>query len=70
MSINNYIGDELANKVIHLSRALDQANNTIYMLETQHEYLKDVLISLTSPNNGDYNTIADHQCESTIGSGL
>lgn len=30
MSMNNYIGDELANKVIHLSKALHDAKNNIY----------------------------------------
>lgn len=57
MAINNmniFIADELANKVKHLHRALDQANNIISKLEIENKRLNDVLNNLTSINNEDY----------------
>jgi len=42
-SMNNYIGDELANKVKYLHEALFQANKMISFLETENQSLKDHL---------------------------
>jgi hypothetical protein len=49
-SLNNFIGDELANKVKILSGALFQAEKIIYTLEQENRNLKDVLNNLTSEN--------------------
>ena len=52
-TMNNYIGDELANKVRVLSQALAKAETIILSLEQENNALKDVLIGLTSENNTD-----------------
>jgi len=52
-SMNNYIGDELANKVKVLSSALSQAENMVIVLEQENQNLKDVLNNLTSINKQD-----------------
>ena len=52
-SMNNYIGDELANKVKILSYALNQAEQMVLVLEQENENLKDVLTSLASVNKED-----------------
>ena len=49
--MNNYIGDELANKVRVLSQALARAEKIIATLEEENDNLKDVLMDLTSENN-------------------
>jgi cell division protein FtsB len=51
--MNNYIGDELANKVRVLSQALAKAETIISSLEQENSALKDVLMGLTSENNRD-----------------
>lgn len=43
MSMNNYVGDELANKVRHLHKALIQAEKIIEKLETENEQMRDTL---------------------------
>lgn len=50
---NSYIGDELANKVKILSKALYEAENILRVLEQENKHLKDVLINLASENNKD-----------------
>jgi hypothetical protein len=52
-TMNNYIGDELANKVRVLSQALAKAETIISSLEQENSALKDVLMGLTSENNRD-----------------
>jgi hypothetical protein len=54
-STNDYIGDELANKVKILSYALNQAKNMVMVLEQENQNLKDVLNNLTSVNKEDCN---------------
>jgi len=51
--INSYLGDELANKVKHLNKALVQATQIISRLESENNRLRDVLIGLASENNKD-----------------
>lgn len=53
-SAQNSITDELINKVKHLYKALNQAENIIATLEQENNRLKDVLISLASENNQGY----------------
>lgn len=52
-SMNNYVGDELANKVKVLSKALYQAEKIVNVLEQENQNLKDVLNNLTSENKED-----------------
>jgi len=51
--MNNYVGDELANKVRVLSQALNQAEKIIAKLEEENSNLMDVLMGLASENNKD-----------------
>lgn len=52
-TMNQYVADELANKVKHLQIALGYAQNIIETLEAENNRLKDVLIGLASENNKD-----------------
>lgn len=52
-SLNNYVGDELANKVRILTKALDQANELIHKLEIENNNLIDALNNLASLNKED-----------------
>lgn len=52
--MNPSINDELANKVFHLTKALNQAKTIIDSLEQQNSCLKDALANLASVNNEDY----------------
>jgi len=58
-SLNSYVGDELANKVKVLSKALNQAELIILKLEEQNKFLTDTLNSLVSHENQD----CDHKAE-------
>lgn len=53
-TMNNYVSDELANKVKHLHDALLQAQNIISILEEENNRLYDVLISLASNDQSGY----------------
>lgn len=53
MIMNQYIADDLANKVVHLYEALNKAQNRIESLEQQNAFLSDVLDDLTSLNKED-----------------
>lgn len=53
MSVNYYLADELANKVIHLSKALNQAQDTISLLIAQNQCLKNVVVKLTLIDHED-----------------
>lgn len=46
MIMKNYVADELANKVYHLTLALQQANQIIEKLDEQNESLKQILSNL------------------------
>lgn len=54
MIMNQYIADDLANKVVHLYELLNKAQNKIDFLEQQNAFLSDVLHNLTSLNKEDY----------------
>jgi len=47
MIMKNYVADELANKVYHLTKALNQAESIIKTLEVENEHLKEALSSLS-----------------------
>lgn len=46
MIMKNFVSDELANKVYHLTMALDQAQEIIKKLDSENENLKQSLVSL------------------------
>lgn len=46
MIMKNYVADELANKVYHLHKALNQAENIIAVLEQENKNLKNLLSSI------------------------
>ena len=48
MIMKNYVADELANKVYHLSKALDQAREIIEKMDAEHKLLQDAFINLVS----------------------
>lgn len=48
MTMNKYIADELANKVYHLYRSLNDANKMILLLEKENKLLKDAIYSDSS----------------------
>lgn len=52
-TMNQYVADELANKVKYLQLALNQALSIIETLEIENNRLKDVLTGLASENNKD-----------------
>jgi hypothetical protein len=41
--MKNYVADELANKVYHLTKALNQAESIIKTLEVENDNLKETL---------------------------
>ena len=57
MTMNQYIADELANKVYHLYRSLNDANKMILLLEKENKLLKDAL-HMDSNDKQENNLIA------------
>jgi len=51
---NEYMADELLNRVKHLQKALFQAEKIISSLEQENNNLKNVLNNLTCINKEDY----------------
>jgi hypothetical protein len=47
MIMKNYVADELANKVYHLTKALNQAESIIKTLEDENNALKEVISKLS-----------------------
>lgn len=43
MIMKNYVADELSNKVYHLHKALEQAQEIIKVLETENKNLKEIV---------------------------
>lgn len=43
MIMKNYVADELSNKVYHLHKALQQAEDIIKILETENQNLKEAV---------------------------
>jgi hypothetical protein len=52
--MNNYLGDELANKVKILSLALSDADKIIEILQEENKTLKDILSGLMSINKENH----------------
>lgn len=48
MIMKNYVSDELANKVYHLTKALNQAEKIIESLQQENDSLKKVASKLQS----------------------
>ncbi len=53
MIMKNYVADELANKVFHLHKALNQAEKIISILEKENENLKNLLVSSLGQSKED-----------------
>jgi hypothetical protein len=53
MIMKNYVADELANKVFHLHKALNQAEKIISILEEENENLKNLLVSSLGQSKED-----------------
>jgi hypothetical protein len=53
MIMKNYVADELANKVYHLTKALNTAESIIKVLEKENNSLKELLVSM-SDNTSEY----------------
>jgi hypothetical protein len=53
MIMKNYVADELANKVFHLHKALNQAENIISVLEEENQKLKNLLFPNDNTENKD-----------------
>ena len=54
MIMTNYVSDELANKVYHLTQALNKAERIVSILEEENKNLKDAFNNLASLNKEDY----------------
>lgn len=46
MIMKNYVVDELSNKVYHLHKALEKAEEIIAVLEEENKHLKEIVDSL------------------------
>lgn len=53
MIMKNYVADELANKVFHLHKALNQAEKIISILEEENKNLKNLLVSTFDQSKKD-----------------
>lgn len=52
--VNEYIADQLSERVSTLQNALNQAEKIIRTLEEENERLKDLLIILSSDDHSSY----------------
>ena len=53
-SLNEFMTDQLIDRIKTLQKALNQAEKIIMLLETENQRLKDALISLSSENIEGY----------------
>lgn len=53
MIMKNYVSDELANKVYHLTQALNQAEKIIESLQKENDTLKETVIQLNILEKND-----------------
>lgn len=53
-SLNEYMTDQLTDRIKTLQKALNQAEKIIMLFEAENQRLKDALISLSSENNEGY----------------
>lgn len=61
MIMLNYVSDELANKVYHLTQALNQAEKIIQILQKENDNLKSTLDVIN--NHIDHNPESSELCE-------
>lgn len=54
MNMKNWVSDELSNKVYHLQKALNKADEIISVLQEENCRLQDALNNLTSTSKKDY----------------
>lgn len=62
MSMNNYLGDELAHKVKVLNSALSDADKIIQILQQENKTLKDILNDLMSVKKEDHVSTQEVVC--------
>lgn len=62
MSMNNYLGDELAYKVKVLNSALSDADRIIQILQEENKTLKDILNDLMSIKKEDHVSTQEVVC--------
>lgn len=62
MSMNNYLGDELAYKVKVLSLAISDADRIIHILQEENKTLKDILNDLMSIKKEDHPNTQEVVC--------
>jgi hypothetical protein len=62
MSMNNYLGDELAYKVKALSLAISDADRIIHILQEENKTLKDILNDLMSIKKEDHPNTQEVVC--------
>ena len=62
MSMNNYLGDELAYKVKTLSLAISDADRIIHILQEENKTLKDILNDLMSIKKEDHASTQEVIC--------
>jgi len=64
-NIHSYIGDELVNKIKHLSLALGQAESIISSLEQENSRLTNALIALASLSD-EYSVLDSEAWSTTV----
>jgi hypothetical protein len=52
--VNEYLADQLSERVSHLQDALNQAEKIIQTLDEENNRLKDLLMSLSSTESSGY----------------
>jgi hypothetical protein len=52
--VNEYLADQLSERVSYLQDALNQAENIMRTLEEENTRLKDLLVSLSSEDHSGY----------------
>jgi hypothetical protein len=52
--MKNFVSEELANKVYHLQKALNKADEIVDILRKENDNLRDALNNLASMPNKDY----------------
>ena len=61
MIMTNYVSDELANKVYHLTKALNQAEKILGSLQKENDILKETIYQLnTSEKDHMLCLVGDH----------
>jgi hypothetical protein len=52
--VNEYLADQLSDRVAHLQDALNQAEKIMQILEEENARLRDLLVNLSSEDHSSY----------------